>query len=88
MAVFLVASVADGSQSPGYKEIKFNVLARSSGVTKSGAPTERTVYETPKHSTVQVTIEHLDSLKAGLSLGLPCRASAMKEPLYLPPPEP
>jgi hypothetical protein len=62
MAVFsLVVSAARGSQSPGYEEMKFNVLGRSSGATKSGAPWEGTLYETPTHTRVHLTIVHLDS---------------------------
>ena len=62
MAVLcFVVSVVRGSQSPSHKEMKFNVVARSSGVTKSGASWEGTHYETPKHTRVHLTIVHLDS---------------------------
>jgi hypothetical protein len=62
MAVFsLVVSAARGSQLPGHEEIKFNVLGKSSGVTKSGASWEETLYETPTHTRVRLTIVHLDS---------------------------
>ena len=50
MAVFcLVVSAARGSQLSGHEEMKFNVPGRSSGVTKSGASPEGTLYETSTH---------------------------------------
>jgi hypothetical protein len=52
---------AYGWQLADDEQIKFNVLSKSSGVTKSGASWEGTVYETAKHARVQLTIVHLDS---------------------------
>ena len=62
VAVFcLVVSAAYGSQLRGHEEMKFNLLATSSGVTKSGASWGRTSYETATHATVHLTIVHSDS---------------------------
>lgn len=62
MAVFcLLASAANGSQLSGHEEMKFNRLGMSSGVTKSGASWDGTLYETATHTRVHFTIVHLDS---------------------------
>src|ERR1700676_349643 len=57
----LVVSAAHGSQLPGHEKMKFNRLGTSSGVTKSGASWEGTLYETVAHMSVHLTIVHLDS---------------------------
>jgi hypothetical protein len=62
VAVFcFVVSPANGSQLPGYEKMKFKVLGTSSGVTKSGASWEGTLYETATQTRVFLTIVHLDS---------------------------
>lgn len=62
VAVFcLVVSAAAGSQLPGHEGTKFNRLGMTSGVTKSGASWEETLYETATGARVRLTIVHLDS---------------------------
>jgi hypothetical protein len=59
VAVFcLVVSAAHGA---GHEETKFKRVATSSGVTKSGASWQGTVYETATRTRVHVTIVHLES---------------------------
>jgi hypothetical protein len=60
-AFCLVASAAHGAQLTGHEEIKFNRIATSSGVTKSGASWHGTVYETATRTRVHLTIVHLES---------------------------
>ena len=55
--------MATGSQLPGREGTKFNLLATTSGVTKSGASWEGTTYETSSGARVHVTIVHLHSRK-------------------------
>jgi hypothetical protein len=57
----LVVSAAHGSQLSGHEKMKFNQLGTSSGVTKSGASWEGTLYETATHMRVHLTIVQLDS---------------------------
>ena len=123
VAVFcVVVSAATGSQLPSHEGTKFNRLGMTSGVTKSGASWEGTLYETASGARVRLTIVHLNSregakneyadwlklkgvriiskgkvqgklprnllrLKTGPLSNMPSRASAMREPPYLLPPE-
>jgi hypothetical protein len=57
----LVMSAAQGAQSPGREAIKFNRVATSNGVTKSGASWEGTLYETATGTRVHLTIVHRES---------------------------
>jgi hypothetical protein len=62
VAVFcVVVSAATGSQLPSHEGTKFNRLGMTSGVTKSGASWEGTLYETATGAKVHLTIVHLDS---------------------------
>jgi hypothetical protein len=62
MAVFCsVVSAATGSQLPNHEETKFNLLAMTNGVTKSGASWGGKIYESATGARVRLTIVHLDS---------------------------
>jgi hypothetical protein len=62
MTVFwLVVLAATGSQLPGRDGMKFNLIGTTSGVTKSGASWDGTLYRTATGARVHLTIVHLDS---------------------------